>query len=607
MPTLEFKGKPFVYSHHLSAPFRELIPVPSKSVPGGKKASLDDNLIIHGDNLEALKALLPRYAGKVDVIYIDPPYNTGNEKWAYNDNVNSPLMKEWLGKVVDRDDLERHDKWLCMMWPRLQLLRELLSEKGTLWITLDDNELHHARAILDEVFGGQNFVACCIWQKVFSPKNTAQYFSEDHDYVLLYTKTKSSWRPNLLGRTEAMEARYSNPDNDARGPWTSGDLSARNFYSEGTYPITTPAGRVIDGPPRGMYWRVSESKFKQLDKDGRVWWGGDGNNQPRLKRYLSEVKRGRVPQTLWTFDEVGHTQDAKKELLQILDFAESSDVFVTPKPVALIHRILELASAENSVVLDSFAGSGTTAHAVLAANQSDKGSRRFILVETEDYADKLTAERIRRVIKGYRYSGLHRRELLREQINWRTLTNPGPLLDQVEKIESREAARFERISKQVADKELIVTGEKAISERMPGLGGSFTYCELGEPIDMDRFFSVSGAPNYEQVARYVVYTATGESTNKIPGEPRKDWFVAEAGGYRIHLIYKPNIEFMRSNEAALSLDRAKAISTSAKGKPVLVYAAAKFMAQDELTKHGITFCQLPYAVHRILGEAPDAP
>lgn len=267
MPTLDFKGKPFVYSHHLSVPFRELVVDAKKSlVAKGQEPSLDDNLIIHGDNLEALKALLPRYAGKVDVIYIDPPYNTGNEGWAYNDNVNSPLMREWLGKAVDKEDLERHDKWLCMMWPRLQLLHELLSPNGVMWINIDDNELHHLRAIMDEVFRNDSFVATCIWQKVFSPKNTAQFFSEDHDYILVYAKDPEIWRPRLLPRTEAMEARYKNPDNDARGPWTSGDLSARNYYSEGTYPIQTPSGRTIPGPPRGMYWRVSQTKFNELDR-----------------------------------------------------------------------------------------------------------------------------------------------------------------------------------------------------------------------------------------------------------------------------------------------------------------------------------------------------
>jgi adenine-specific DNA-methyltransferase len=308
MPTLEFKGKPFVYSHHLSVPFRELIVDPEKSlVAKGRKPSLDDNLIIHGDNLEALKALLPHYAGQVDVIYIDPPYNTGEEGWAYNDNVNSPLMKEWLGKVVDRDDLERHDKWLCMMWPRLQLLFELLAEQGSLWISCDDSEAHHLRTIVEEIDGPGAFIDAIVWQKNYSPKSTANQFSSDHDYILAFSKVDDSWRPGLLPRTAKQDAAYRNPDKDPRGDWKPGGLDARNPYSKGVYPITTPSGRVVPGPPPGNFWRISEERLKKLDADKRIWWGKDGSNVPAIKRFLSEVKRGRgasdalVLQRCWSY------------------------------------------------------------------------------------------------------------------------------------------------------------------------------------------------------------------------------------------------------------------------------------------------------------------
>ena len=222
MPTLEFKGKQFVYSHHLSVPFRELRVEVEKSLPAeGQKPSLDDNLIIHGDNLDALKALLPTHAGKVDCIFIDPPYNTGNEGWCYNDNVRSPMMREWLKKSanpVDKEDLERHDKWLCMMWPRLNLLRDLLTEEGAIIVTLDDNEIHRMRDLMDEILD-ENFIATCHWQKNYSPKNTAEFFSSDHDYVLIYAKNKTSLSIGSLDRTEAQEGRYKSPDNDPRGPW----------------------------------------------------------------------------------------------------------------------------------------------------------------------------------------------------------------------------------------------------------------------------------------------------------------------------------------------------------------------------------------------------
>jgi adenine-specific DNA-methyltransferase len=234
----------------------------------------------------------------------------------------------------------------------LRLLRQLLSEKGSIWISIDDNEQANPKLVMDEVFGETNFVANVIWQKVFSPKNSAQYFSEDHDYVLVYARSKSVWRPRLIPRTQVQDDRYANPDGDPRGPWTSGDLSARNFYGGGTYPITTPNGRVIDGPPKGMYWRFSKESFLELQHDNRIWWGSAGDGVPRLKRFLSDVRQGRIPQTLWPYEDVGHTQDAKKELLSILDFETSADVFITPKPSRLIERILQIATGPDSIVLD---------------------------------------------------------------------------------------------------------------------------------------------------------------------------------------------------------------------------------------------------------------
>ena len=308
MPTLDFKGKQLVYAHHLTVPSRTLEPNAKKSLSlKGSKLSLDDNLIIHGDNLHALKALMPRYAGRVNCIYIDPPYNTGNESWIYNDNVNSPMMQEWLKdkSPVDGEDLERHDKWLCMMWPRLQLLRELLAEDGVIFISIDDNEHHRLRMMMDEIFGEENFVATIIWEKVYSPKSSAQYFSENHDFIVVYARNKKGFKLGLLPRTEEADSRYANPDNDPRGLWKPSDLSARNPYSKGTYSIKCPGGRVVKGPPPGNFWRYSKEKFLELDRDNRIWWGGDQNQVPAIKRFLSEVKQGLVPETIWTYKEVG--------------------------------------------------------------------------------------------------------------------------------------------------------------------------------------------------------------------------------------------------------------------------------------------------------------
>ena len=394
MPTLEWIGKEKVINHHQQVPYRVL---EEKYTYNAEKS---DNMIIRGDNLEALKALLPKFEGRIKCIYIDPPYNTGNEGWVYNDNVNDPKIKKWLGEVVGKEgeDLSRHDKWLCMMYPRLRLLQRLLSDDGAIFISIDDAELPNLRLMLDEVFGINNFITSLIWHKNYAPKSSAKYFSEDHDYIVVYAKNKSVWRPNLLPRTDEQNSVYKNPDNDPRGLWRPDNLSARNPYSLGVYSITCPGGRFIPGPPAGRYWVVSEEKFKQMDAEGRIYWGKDGNNIPAPKRYLSEVMQGRVPQTIWEYEEVGHTQDAKKDLKEIF---EGEMPFDTPKPHRLIERILQIASDTDSITLDSFAGSGTTAHAVLNMNKADGGNRKFILVEMMDYADTITTERVKRVIKGY--------------------------------------------------------------------------------------------------------------------------------------------------------------------------------------------------------------
>ena len=401
MPTLEWIGKSKVINHHQEVPFRVLERKYSFDENGlHNEDNGSENMIIRGDNLEALKALLPRYEGRVKCIYIDPPYNTGNEGWVYNDNVNDPKIKKWLGEVVGKEgeDLTRHDKWLCMMYPRLKLLQKLLADDGVIFISIDDAEFFNLRSICNEVFGEQNFIATVIWRKNYAPKSTAKHFSEDHDYILVFGKNADMWTPHKMPRTEKQNKAYKNPDNDPRGLWRPNNLAARNYYSKGMYSITCPSGRVINGPPSGSYWRVSEEKFHELDKDGRIWWGKDGNNVPAPKIFLSEVSDGIVPQTLWSYEEVGHTQDAKKEIKSIFS---GEMPFDTPKPYRLIERILQIASDADSIILDSFAGSGTTAHAVLNMNKSDGGHRKFILVEMMDYADSITAERVKRVIKGY--------------------------------------------------------------------------------------------------------------------------------------------------------------------------------------------------------------
>lgn len=329
------------------------------------------NLLIRGDNLLALKALLPFYRGQVKCIYIDPPYNTHSAFEHYDDKLE-------------------HSQWLSLMYPRLVLLRELLAEDGSIWVSIDDNEGHYLKVLMDQVFGRENFITAVIWRKNYAPKSSARHFSEDHDYIIIYGKNSEIWLPNPMPRSDKQDKAYKNLDNDSRGSWRPNNLAARNFYSKGTYPITCPSGRVILGPPPGSYWRVSEDKFREMDKDGRIWWGKNGNNVPAPKIFLSEVKKGVVPQTFWSYEEVGHTQDAKKEVIKLV----GNDVFSTPKPERLIQRILQIATNPHDLILDSFLGSGTTA---AVAHKMD---RRWIGIEIGEHAETHCIPRLQKVIAG---------------------------------------------------------------------------------------------------------------------------------------------------------------------------------------------------------------
>ena len=329
------------------------------------------NLLIQGDNLEALKALLPFYAGQVKCIYIDPPYNTRSAFEHYEDNLE-------------------HSRWLAMMWPRLELLRELLAEDGSIWVSIDDNEGHYLKVVMDEVFGRKNFIDTVIWRKNYSPKSSARHFSSDHDYIMVFARNAESFLPNLMPRMQKQDKAYKNPDNDPRGLWKTSDLSARNPYSLGKYSITTPSGRIIAGPPGGNYWRVSEGTFHKLVSDNRIWWGKNGDAIPQIKRFLSEVKQGITPQTLWSYEDVGHTQEAKKQILTLF----GAEVFLTPKPEQLMQRVLHIATNLDDLVLDSFLGSGTTAAV------AHKMGRRYIGIEMGAHAVSHCAPRLKQVIDG---------------------------------------------------------------------------------------------------------------------------------------------------------------------------------------------------------------
>jgi adenine-specific DNA-methyltransferase len=395
MPTLNWLGKDKVINHHQDVPFRVL----ERSYAYGEPDS--GNMIIKGDNLHALKSLLPQYEGRVKCIYIDPPYNTGNESWVYNDNVNDPKIKKWLGEVIGKEgeDLSRHDKWLCMMYPRLRLLQRLLADDGAIFISIDDNEQANLKLICDEIFGSGNFVSNIIWEKRYTRSNNAKMFASVTDYVLMYRKSGLLCEIKAP-RTAKNDSIYSNPDNDPRGVWTS--VSCVNPASKEqrpnlVYPMINPiTGAEVNHPTRA--WKFEIARYEEYVRENKLYWGNDGNNTyPRLKKFLSEMDGGVVPANLWTHEDTGTTDLGTKTLNEIL----GQKAFDNPKPPTLVERCIELITKPGDIVLDSFAGSGTTAHAVLNMNRADGGNRKFILVEMMDYAETITAERVRRVIDGY--------------------------------------------------------------------------------------------------------------------------------------------------------------------------------------------------------------
>jgi adenine-specific DNA-methyltransferase len=405
---------------------RKLAGMPSKGtlVPVKGKGLLEDtteNIFIEGDNLEVLKLLHKSYYGKIKMIYIDPPYNTGND-FIYKDDYKMPLESylQRSGQMNEMDEMltsnpkssgRFHSDWLNMIYPRLRIAVDLLSEDGVIFVSIDDNEVHNLRQMMNEIFGEENFVSTVVWEKRYSPQNAVKWFSESHDFVIVYAKNKLNWYPNLLERSDEMNARYRNLDNDPRGVWKPADSTAQGGHGTKSqfYVLTAPNGKQHT-LPNGRCWLYTEPVFQQMVADNRIWFGTDGNNVPAVKRFLSEVKQGTACQTIWKYGDVGHNQEAKKEVNDL--FPEAS-VFDTPKPVRLLKRILHLATVHDSLIVDFFSGSGTTAQAVMELNAEDGGNRKFICVQIDEKISEdsetykagfrtiseITAERIRRASK----------------------------------------------------------------------------------------------------------------------------------------------------------------------------------------------------------------
>ena len=585
MPTLEWIGKDKVVNHHQEVPYLVLERQYSYDEAGcHTEDNGSENMIIHGDNLEALKALLPQYEGKIKCIYIDPPYNTGNEGWVYNDNVNDPKIKKWLGEVVGKEgeDLSRHDKWLCMMYPRLKLLQKLLAEDGVIFISIDDMEYANLKLICDEIFGLNCFVSNISWQRTYSTRNDSKGIVNEVEHIVVYSQ-QPGWNPSKLPRTAEMNARYSNPDNDIQ-LWKSSDAFAPGAATHQgmVYAIQHPFTGQMLYPANGRCWTfgqeqmleimcgwcdyelrnlndakeraavcgVPESEVREgvkaivlsksleeskghaesVYKRGqwpRFFFTKGGKGGIARKIYLENVG-GRLPTNFWPFAETGHTDEAKKEMLAIFG---GKVTFDTPKPVRLLEFILTIAGGKETLILDSFAGSGTTAHAVLNMNKADGGNRKFILVEMMDYADSITAERVKRVIDGYG------------------------------------------------------DGKKAVE----CTGGSFSYYELG-PVLLQADGNLNEEVGADKIRAYVYYMETRQSlpARQDPAEP---YLLGVCRDTAYYFYYE------RSRVTTLDYDFLSTIKTGAEG--YIIYADLCAVPQETLRRYNITFKKIPRDIARL--------
>lgn len=583
MPTLNWIGKDKVLNHHLEVPFHVLERQYSFDEAGKhEEDNGSENMIIHGDNLLALKSLLPKYEGKIKCIYIDPPYNTGNENWVYNDNVNDPQIQRWLHQVVGKEgeDLSRHDKWLCMMYPRLKLLQRLLADDGVIFISIDDNEQANLKLICDEIFGVNCFVANTSWQRTYSTRNDSKGIVSEVEHVLIYSK-QTNWNPNKLPRTAEMNSKYKNPDNDI-AVWRTDNAYAPGAVSHQgmVYAIQHPFNGKMLYPSNGSCWRYQqetmlaimngwcEYELKEIDDiNERALICGVAEGDVRknvkaivLKKSLSESKEhaekvlkkgpwpkffftkngkggiarktylknvgGKLPTNLWKHDDVGHTDEAKKEMLNIFG---GKTTFDTPKPTRLLQFILTIATNKDSIILDSFAGSGTTAHAVLNMNKADGGNRKFICIEMMDYADTITAERVKRVINGY--------------------------------------------------------GEE--KKAVDGTGGNFSYYELGEPLLVDD--KLNNAVSTEKIREYIYYMETKQALPEAAADEPMLLGVYHGAAYY----------FNYEKDASTTLNAAFLKSIKTQAEAYVIYADTCVLSENKLQQFHITFKKIPRDIARL--------
>lgn len=574
MPTLNWIGKQAVEKHHLEIPYRlleydESLSVGDwESIPSGKESG---NLLVQGDNLHALKALLPYYAGKVKCIYIDPPYNTGNEGWQYNDNVNSPEIKTWLNKVVgsEGEDLSRHDKWLCMMYPRVALLYKLLRRDGVIFISIDDNEFANLKLLMDLIFGAQNMLASLVWEGAL--KNDSKFISVSHDYILCYAKSKEylkvnkeKWRTRKEGIDEIykvvdkLKSKYNNDFQiiseelqkwfkslsknhsswqhrhyklvDKVGVFFPGDISWPGGNGP-DYDVFHPLTKKLVKKPKGG-WRYAkyETMLEEIIKD-RILFGEDENKVPNVKRYLHETEGQVLPSVIYK---------DRRAAMQRLRALFNSDIFENPKDEEVLLKLFEATTNHNDIILDSFAGSGTTGHAVMELNKEDGGNRKFILVELEEkIAKEVTAERLKRVVNGY-------------------TTNK----------------------------------QNGNGDKVVGLGGGFRYCNLGEPL-FDKFGNVRQGVKFKELARHIFF-----SENGVPLSEKAKLNTPLIGTYKgvaYYLLFNGILGDKTVNGGNVLTSRILESLPKHNG-PKIIFGESNRLSAARLKKENIVFKQIPYEI-----------
>ena len=532
MPTLDWIGKNKVINHHQDVPYRVLERQYSFDEQGQHtEDNGSENMVIHGDNLEALKSLLPRYEGKVRCIYIDPPYNTGNEGWVYNDNVNDPKIKKWLGEVVGKEgeDLSRHDKWLCMMYPRLKLLYKLLADDGAIFISIDDNEVISLKAICNEIFGARNYITNFIWRKVDSPNDNKVSITPDHEYIVTYAKNISHLFFSQKPAPEIVDAYKQIDENGKRCRdrllKKNGKNSLRRDRPTMFFPIVAPDGTEVfpvhDNGEEARWAMGKDGVAKQIEAGTLVWKRRNRNGtevwEPYTREYAPEIPTRPYP-SIWA--DLPTMRQAKAVLREIF---QTADLFDTPKPSELIERLLQMTGGKDSLILDSFAGSGTTAHAVLNMNKADGGNRKFILIEMMDYADSITAERVKRVIQGY--------------------------------------------------------GED--KKAVPGTGGSFSYYELGKPLmNGDNLNEEVGL---DKIREYIWYTETKADFHEPDAD--KPYYLGSSKHTAYYFFYKPDKVCVLNHEFLSTI--------TVKQDNYLIYADRCAISAEDLQKFGIIFKKIP--------------